>query len=970
MLSNYHRSARHLAGLACSVSLAVLSLSPAMAQDVPDQTATEDKEQTADENGVIVVTGFRQSLEAALNLKRTSVSSIDAIIAEDIAKFPDLNLAESLQRIPGISIQRDGGEGRSITVRGLGSQFTRVRLNGLETIATTVDGGSVNRERGFDFNVFASELFSSLVVHKTAEASLDEGSLGAVVDLSTGNPLGGKAGFTGALAAQASYNDQSEKVGPRLAGLLSWRNDAGTFGASVSAAYSKVKLSELGNNSVRWGQASFNSVNGTPCYFSTPAETGGTPVNFSGSNYRPSAACDAAALSFHPRIPRYAESLRERERLGLTGSIQFEPTESTRISIDGLYSRYIERKDDRTAEILARSNERFIDVVNPVYDSNNNMISATWNNAYVRTEHYFRKFENEFYQIGGSLDQDFGDRFRVTLIGGISKSNADIPIETTIMFDDRDAQNYSYDYTDMKLPRLTFGSDVTSPSSFQLAEIRDAPSNQTNRFKTAQMRAEWDVTDDFQIKAGAAWRRYNFDLFGADRNATVCGNGGLDRVLGTLTCSPTSLFGPTAVNGFPVTAALSETWTMPNIGQPAGTTNTFLVANLAATTAFTRLYERPLVTQSGNVRGVQETSHGAYIQFDGKGELLGVEYALNAGIRYVKTDQSSYGINNGQLVSVSRSYEDWLPAFNLAVFPVEELILRAAVADVMTRPDLGLLTPGGSASGFTQNVNFGNPFLDPTRATAYDLALEWYFRPESVFSVAFFTKSISSFPVAAINTGTFLSTGLPASVFGASDPATINPALLSQPIWNISTTVNGTGAKLKGMEVSLQMPFWFLPGALSNFGIQANATLVDSSATFRVTGPAVNACRRATATSACALSAVAANYRSTLFDLSKRAFNATLYYDDGKFSARSSLTYRSPFITSTSGNNNVFEGYGAQWNLDASIRYKLTDNIEFSLEGTNLTNASRYRFVDQTARRNYEYNLFGRTILVGARLTL
>ncbi|MEY3985040.1 MAG: hypothetical protein RLZ59_485, partial [Pseudomonadota bacterium] len=189
----------------------------------------------------IIVTGFRQSLQAALNVKKNSVAAVDAVVAEDIAKFPDQNLAESLQRIPGISISRDGGEGRAITVRGLSSQFTRVRVNGMETIATSVDGASANRDRAFDFNVFASELFSSLVVHKTAEASLDEGSLGAVVDLNTGNPLAGKTGLTAAGSVVGSYNDLSKNVGPRLAGLLSWKNDAGTLGASISAAYSHTK---------------------------------------------------------------------------------------------------------------------------------------------------------------------------------------------------------------------------------------------------------------------------------------------------------------------------------------------------------------------------------------------------------------------------------------------------------------------------------------------------------------------------------------------------------------------------------------------------------------------------------------------------------------------------------------------------------------------------------------------------------
>ena len=183
------------------------------AQDAdPAPAATVGAEDTPTE--AIIVTGYRKSLEAALSVKRDSVSAVDAVVAEDMAKFPDQNLAESLQRIPGISIQRDGGEGRAITVRGLGAQFTRVRVNGLETIATSSDGASANRDRAFDFNVFASELFSSLVVHKTAEASLDEGSLGAVVDLNTGNPLSGKTGISAVLNVQGSYNDLSKNVGP------------------------------------------------------------------------------------------------------------------------------------------------------------------------------------------------------------------------------------------------------------------------------------------------------------------------------------------------------------------------------------------------------------------------------------------------------------------------------------------------------------------------------------------------------------------------------------------------------------------------------------------------------------------------------------------------------------------------------------------------------------------------------------
>ena len=945
-------SSRHLAArLLCAASVAVLAVGSAQAQEAP-ATDTGAEEAAGDE---IIVTGFRQSLEAALNVKRDSVAAVDAIVAEDIAKFPDQNLAESLQRIPGISISRDAGEGRAITVRGLSSQFTRVRVNGMETIATSVDGASANRDRAFDFNVFASELFSSLVVHKTAEASLDEGSLGAVVDLNTGNPLAGKAGLTAAASVVASYNDLSDNVGPRLAGLMSWRNDAGTFGASISAAYSKTKTLELGNNSVRWAQARFDGVGTTNCY-TTPN---------SGGSYVASAACDQAALAFHPRIPRYGEVAHDRERLGLTGSVQFSPTEATKLSIDALYSKFDATREEQWGEVLLRSNERSINVLNPVYDANKNMISATLNDAWVRTEHYKRDSSTEFYQIGATLDQDVTDNLRFTLLGGVSKSNADIPVETTIIFDDRDAQGYSFDYSNMKTPKLTFGTSVTDPANFQLAEIRDRPSNNTNRFKTVQLRTEFDLTDKITLKAGAVWRRYNFDLVAYTRDTAVCGNGGTSLVTGasgTIACSPTSLFGPTAVYGFPVTAALSQLFNMGNAGQPAGNTNAWLVPNLDAAAAFTGLYNRTAANDAGNIRGVQETTKGAYFQADLKGDLGGLEYALNAGVRYVKTDQSSYGLVSGTNATVTRDYDDWLPSANLALFPAENVILRAAAAEVMTRPSLGSLTPGGSADGFNYRVTSGNPFLEPYRATNYDLAAEWYFAPQAVLSVAWFKKDVSSFTQSASITGaTFTQTGLPASVLSPSSPAALNPSQLSQPIWTLSTTVNGSGAKLNGWELAAQVPFSaFSEGFLKHFGVIANATFISSDATFNLQGPAIapgGALQNVTVT-------------NTLSNVSKQAYNGTLYYDDGKFAARVMLSYRGRYHEGSSGTGNLLEGYGATTNLDASVRYKVSEWLELSVEGNNLLDTYRYRFTDWDADRNYENNHFGRTILIGARVKM
>jgi iron complex outermembrane recepter protein len=342
--------------------------------------------------------------------------------------------------------------------------------------------------------------------------------------------------------------------------------------------------------------------------------------------------------------------------------------------------------------------------------------------------------------------------------------------------------------------------------------------------------------------------------------------------------------------------------------------------------------------------------------------LLGLEYAVNAGIRYMKTDQSSYGLVGAVNATVKRSYDDWLPSANLALYPHEDVIIRLAVADVMTRPTLGSLTPGGSADGFNFRVTSGNPFLDPYRATNYDLAVEWYFAPQAILSVALFKKDVSSFTRSASVTGaTFAQTGLPVSVLNPSSPAALNPALQTQPIWTLATTVNGTGASLKGIELAAQIPFnAFTDGFLGNFGILANATFIDSGAPFTLQGPAI--------VSGGALQNVTLN--TALSSVSKRAYNGTLYYDDGGFSARVMVSYRGRYHEGASGTGNLLEGFGATTNLDASMRYKLTEWLELSVEGNNLLDTYRYRFTDIEADRNYENNHFGRTILFGARLKL
>ncbi|WP_313105803.1 TonB-dependent receptor plug domain-containing protein, partial [Brevundimonas sp.] len=338
---------------------AMLAAAPAVAQEQSnDQTTTVDE---------VVVTGLRASLASALNEKRRSNTIVDVINAEDIADFPDANLAESLQRIPGVSIDRENGEGNSISVRGLGGDFTRVRLNGLETLSTSGASnadGALRRDRGFAFNTFASELFNSLKVQKSADAMTDEGSLGATVDLISGRPFN----FSDrrlAMTLQDAYYENGETHNPRVALLASdrWSSKIGDFGLLASAAYNKRDQSidsytrGVGSSDYLYRGATFNNVGtgsagdhqgfalptGTNPATALPRVTNPEALSYLiGSNPAAYALLNGGntrgSLVRIPALSTLNHREVEQERLGLTLSGQWRPTDRTTISFDNLYS--------------------------------------------------------------------------------------------------------------------------------------------------------------------------------------------------------------------------------------------------------------------------------------------------------------------------------------------------------------------------------------------------------------------------------------------------------------------------------------------------------------------------------------------------------------------------------------------------------------------------------------------------------
>jgi iron complex outermembrane recepter protein len=909
--------------LAGAIALVLQGL-PLLGLAQQSDSATEAERTDAKELDGVVVVSYRQSLQKAIDIKRDNVGQVDAIVAEDIGKFPDLNLAESLQRIPGVAITRDAGEGRNVSVRGLGADFARVRINGMEALTTTGgtdSSGGANRGRGFDFNVFASELFNSITVRKTSAAELEEGSLGATIDLQAARPFD-YDGFTFATSTQLGYNDLSNDTDPRGAMLLSNTWDDGRFGALFSLAYTKRKLIEEGHSTVRWDRG--NSSGG----FSAA------------SPYTPA----LASTTFHPRIPRYGVLEHDQERLGMTGSLQFAPSEQTQFSLDMLYADFNAKRSESFLEALSfsrtGSGKPQTIVRDGAVDANGNLVYGVFDNVDVRSEARFDELETKFTQLTLSGEHEISDRFRIDGRIGRAKSQFDNPIQTTITLDHVDADGFSWDYRgNDRLPLINYGFDVNDPANWTFAngvsEIRLRPQTADNVFDTAELNFGFDLNDTFTLKGGLLWKKYEF--------ATT------EQRRASETVVPALPEGTTL-------AGLTDILRLHDLNVPNGTDVSWVVPDAAA---FARLFDiysnsgtfalsSSVASARGNNRSVKEEDMGYWVQLDFDTAMGEIPLRGNIGGRYVNTDQRSTGfaLINGTPVqiTVGRDYNDFLPSLNLVAEVAPDFLIRFGAAKVVSRPGLGNLTPGVtvSVSGGNRTVSGGDPFLDPFRATTADLSFEWYFAEESLLSLSLFYKDINSYVQTSRETRPYSSSGLPASLLEGTG-ATVDDD------FQFNIPVNTPGGELTGAEISWQQPFNFLPAPFNDFGAILNYTYVDSQIQY-------------------VTSAGVASQKNDLVGLSKNSYNATLYYEGERFSARVSAASRDDYLTTVPGrNNNNIEGTKGPTTIDASASYKINDHWELSLEALNLTDEFNDQWVDSIGDRVSVYHHTGRQYMVGVR---
>ncbi|NIJ22422.1 TonB-dependent receptor [Sphingomonas naasensis] len=997
------------AGISASALAVALAWAPvAMAQDAPAADAAAQDTPAATDEGEIVVQGFRASLNSALNQKREETAAVDSIVAEDIGKFPDSNLAESMQRIPGVALSRgDGGEGRNIAVRGLGAQFTRVRINGMEGSSQTGSSdiyGAGNSGRSFDFNVFPTEIFSALSVRKTTSADVEEGSLGATVDLKAPKPLDFSKDFTLSATARGVYNQISKKVDPRASLLVAKKFADGTFGVLASIAYQKRHIREVGYSAVDVLSANTNGldpdgaagpspilpyctpvggfvqngvtyVSPTPGFLQGGFNIGASAANCSTGNPRTSTQAAYAAVfnlrradlpntpgsgAFLPRLPRYVNSEQDTKRIGGTLSLQFSPDDDTDISVDAIYSRYeVERRDNYIAGIsfgrsITNLGQPVVSVREAQFDDKGSLVYGVFDGVDVRSEGLVDHWISDFKQGNFNFRRKLTDKFELSLFFGMNQSVWWGPKRFQTFMDAIDTDNFTIDFRDGgATPILGFGFDVANPANFNYApstgggttvlggfSFQGKPSkNQTDNL-TAEINTDWDIDQGLKLKIGGQYRRSDYNAFTSSPYTA-------DTIVRAL---------PAGTSLASITRQISGLDELFGRGAPASWA---AIDPDKWDETFDFDAVRFCRTECGaGASRIREDVKTAYVMTTFNTEdALPVKLRGDIGVRYVRTDMLAAGYISvsapagstptnlrGQYAQVLRGYDDWLPSGNVAIEPVDNVILRLSAAKVLSRPELGNLAPTSGITATTRTGNINNPYLDPIRADTFDAALEWYFKPGSLLSVAYFKKDIKTYIQRVTSQIPFNQLGLPDALLTGTNTTPTE-------IFTVGQLVNTPGGPLEGFEVNAQIQLDFLPGFLGNFGVLGNYTHVTSQIQYVLAS--VNGVPTVTTT-------------ADLVGLSKNTASGTLFYEDSKFSIRGTASYRDRYIRgipASPGSN--LQGNSPNLFVDASASYAITDNIKVILEAQNLTDERNNLYIDSERKDTLFQTRIGRTFNFG-----
>ena len=926
----------------------------------------------------IITTGIRGSLTRSMDVKRTSSGVVDAISAEDIGKFPDANLAESLQRITGVSIDRQRGEGSQVTVRGFGPEYNLVTINGRQM--PTHNG--VNRS--FDFGDLASEGVAGVQVYKTGRADVPSGGVGSTINISTPEPLRGEP--TASLAAK-TVNDTSTRTGdeitPEYSGIYLGRFMDDTVGIAITGSYQKRNNGVNAASAGGWYTRAGDDVqpDGT---IDRKVENDENQIN------RPQTADEFYSI---PQSVAYNIAEFESERTNTQIVLQWAPTENITTTVDYLWSEFeLERSYSdlsswfsNTAAVSQASEWTNGPIADPIY------YSEVVDNAdfAMGTGEDGRKNKNDSIGFNAewwvndriSLEFDYHDSTAKTganspngvsslitmasfnKVGQTILTGYDMPVLVLDLNSGGETNRPLYK-NDMRITGSAFGNDA---ARMDLSQAKIAASFSDVFFE--------NTTIDFGVQTTDVDNRSVSKTVQLDNWGGITEPGYISDII--VRSSTEGQFDELSGHDHPdlqteyFTASLAD---LKARAEAAYILNGDTYANVGdcgtgycASTAW-----------DNDIRTSEETT-SVYVQFDWTGDIGGMPSNLHMGVRYEETDVTSAALNatydgsswvgagnelniteardaDGNLIQsftdVDGDYDVTLPSFDFDIEPWEDIVLRASFSKTITRPNFENIK-GGLQPDSTQyfpNVrpiaSAGNPGLVPIESDNIDLSFEWYYDDGSYLSIGYFHKDVENFIGTGFESGTLFD--IPNIIGGAlwnraiadsgldpdnytavgdyilqnyqDDPAVDGDTIVSVAgdpsiVFDLRRPVNQKDATVDGWEINLQHNF-----GDTGFGFVVNATFVDADVGFDYSKPL--------------------DGQFVLNGLSDSA-NVIGYYENDSLQVRLAYNWRDDFLagigqgqgnTQTSPTN--VEAYGQ---LDLGVTYYYQDHLTFYFSGLNLT---------------------------------
>lgn len=893
----------------------------AMAQTADASSQTDPGESGNDVLEEVVVNGYMQSLIDARKIKRESDIHKDVIVAEDMAKFPELNLAESIQRLPGVAINREAGEGRRVSLRGLGPDFSRVQLNGMEVLGNVDSAqdsrGQRSRDRAFDFNIFASELFSKVEVEKTFQAAQNEGGMAGTIGLFTAKPLDYAQGMKGATSVKLGTNDYTEDTQPRVAALIS-QNWNDKFGALFSIAYAKRKTTEQGHNTYNYSHPGAQDMQ-------AQVDAG---LDISALSAQEQAKFLSGDLYFADGN-RISSWNAELERLGITAALQWRPADNVLLTLDALQGQFTTHRDelhlatrpfnapDSVIWDTATSSTdpwpasfQTNSAINGLrWDSTNYATFTDVSNATFGSEHRRSLNKNRFNQFALTGEWQATDRLTFDGHVGTEKSTYRTPYDDKLYM--RAKGDMVASYVSGKSAVFTHGWDTTDPANYTMDNFYFRAFSNESTLREGVLNLRYELDDAFAVRAGVAYHRFWQTGEEVYNDGDV--NGTTEITAGTSVDDITYVF-----------KNEHGSWLVGDYAKA------FAKYGVQHTT------EGPSVYDYENMFSVKESTISAYTQLDWNQQLGGMPLRGNVGLRYYDTDTESTGWIQGDnyaylgTATLGSGYSGVLPALNAVLDLAPDVLLRFAATRNLNRPTLGSMAAQGSATQSDDGdiyVSRGNPGLKPFKDTTLDLSLEWYFGRVGLVSAGVFHKDIKNLiSTVVLENVPFSETGLPTSVL----PDLTEDTLVRE----YSYPINVAKAKLSGVELAAQSQLFFLPAPFNNLGVAANYTYVDADEV--ITG------------------------------VSKTNYNGTLYYETARWGVRGSASHRSTWYTGHSDDPNsaTTRGFFGSTYVDAAAFVNFTPALQVTLDAINLTNEKDIQFWSQY-QRLYNAVQSGTTYLAG-----